>query len=615
MSITLEELQVVLEANNKQFRQQMEASNKSLSDATKSMAQAVGKFADEGSKKTSFFQQTMATMAGFVGGQMLIGAFNSVKDAAIGFFTSGIDSAKGFQQSLNSLNSALASTGIFSKETSQGMVAFAAEMQKTTRFSDDMILKNAALIQSMGRLDAEGLKRATKAAADLSAGLGIDLEAATRLVGKAAAGEVSSFKRYGIAIEEGKTKTETFTNALKALEGRFGGRAAQDAKTFAGAIDILSNAWDDVKKVMGFVFVENQAIINVMAAVGQVIQQLGGVVSEHQNAWKEMIGNVMTMVIAFVQGPIKLLDDTLKFFGKKTILGDVVDALEKMGEASALGTQQMANGMAAAIEPINVMKNSVMELSRAEQERAEKGRESALSLIQSMWEDSAVRNDIRAQELQTELEQIQAAENAKKITQEQSLMAQKAVKDKFAADDRKRELEKLKFETDTKKAHLDMVSNFANLVTAVSGQQSKAMFLISKGAAVAQAFINAKLASLQALASPPGPPATVPISKAILASGMASAGAIAATAIRGLQHGLTEVPRGGGRDSFGPVMLDGGERVVDRGTNSDLKSAIAMILSGQGGGNITVEISPKDGFMDFLEAKLYERQRLNMARA
>jgi hypothetical protein len=63
-----------------------------------------------------------------------------------------------------------------------------------------------------------------------------------------------------------------------------------------------------------------------------------------------------------------------------------------------------------------------------------------------------------------------------------------------------------------------------------SGKQSQALFYLMKAAAVAQAVINAWLAYTFALATPPGPPYTIPLAKMALAMGLAGAAAIAATA-------------------------------------------------------------------------------------
>jgi len=107
------------------------------------------------------------------------------------------------QDAINDLNSALRITGKFTEQASQDFQEYASSLQEVSKFGDEVILTNAALIQSLGNLEQDALKGATQAALDMAAALGIDLTAAAALVGKAAAGEVGSFSRYGVSIKKG----------------------------------------------------------------------------------------------------------------------------------------------------------------------------------------------------------------------------------------------------------------------------------------------------------------------------------------------------------------------------------------------------------------------------
>ena len=184
------------------------------------------------------------------------------------------------EDAINALNSALSITKNAGLEASIGIQQYAAELQKTTRFGDEVIIQNAALIQSLGDLDEQGLKRATTAAADLASALRIDLTAAATLVGKAAAGEVGSFSRYGLAIKSGANNAETLSNALTAIEGKFGGAAARDVQTYSGAVDQLSNAYGDVFEEIGFIITRNPKFVNAIKAATDLMVEAGKRVSD-----------------------------------------------------------------------------------------------------------------------------------------------------------------------------------------------------------------------------------------------------------------------------------------------------------------------------------------------
>ena len=144
-------------------------------------------------------------------------AFLALRSAA-NLLGDAIRGASAEADAINRLNVALAQTGQFSKATSQSLIDFSNGLQATTKFANDSVLEVSALIQTLGRLDQEGLKRATTAALDLSVALGIDVNSAATLVGKAANGNIEAFRRYGVEIQKGKTDAETFANALRTLE-------------------------------------------------------------------------------------------------------------------------------------------------------------------------------------------------------------------------------------------------------------------------------------------------------------------------------------------------------------------------------------------------------------
>lgn len=115
-------------------------------------------------------------------------------------------------------------------------------------------------------------------------------------------------------------------------------------------------------------------------------------------------------------------------------------------------------------------------------------------------------------------------------------------------------------------------NDMAAMVKETSGESSaayKSMFLINQGISMAQAVINTEVAATKAMAEG-GYIAGIPMSTAIRALGYASVGLIAGQTIAGMAHdGIDNIPR------EGTWLLDRGERVVDRRTNSDLKDYLA----------------------------------------
>lgn len=667
MAITLEELVVKLEADNKQFQQQMLASQQATQKATDQMSKAIVDFTNH-EKEVGAFQKVWTTMVGFIGGQAVIGAFNMAKDAAKELFDifviEGIEASSAQIDAINRLNQALAQNGQFTEETASHFLEFASAMERTTKFQDDAILNNVALLESMTGLRKEGLEKATKAAMDLSAGMGIDLDAATRLVGKAANGNIEAFARYGIVLQKTNDDAKNFANAMEVINQRFGGRAQAEIQTFSGALQLISKGFEDIQKAIGGAITKNVAVVDVMKALGNMLFGVSDSIEDQEQQWRELIANGLVKGIEYmgyfmvtmdaldkaatliwrtlagtVVDSVGVIGGALNAFGvvsdetmqkianasnsigdvanlqnETTIFSTMAEKLAELGVVAEGGLGKVREGMEAIPEVANNANGAMQRFTDDQLQRSEEGKKLAADLIAAEWEDSATRTAIIEQRLADEIQKINDAEATKAINAATAIKARTALIAKADEEDRKRTLAKLKFETDNQMATLNMYGAFANLAIALGGNKSKELFLITRAVAVAQAVVQAQLASAQALASPPGPPYTIPLSGAVLAAGYANAAAMAATAITGLRGGMEEVPGIGSRDSFGPVALAPGEGVVDANTNADLKKAVAIILSGQasgGGGNMNIEISFKDDAINYIDAKLAEKDRLN----
>ena len=461
---TLEELVVSLVAETSGLRAELDKASRATQTATDKMDKAIEEFTNNSGKNVGFFQTSMATMAGFLGSQVVIGAFNQLKDAAGFLFNSlvvdGIKAASATEDAMNALNTALALTGQYSRSTSKEFADFAQEMQNTTRYGDDAVLSTAALIQNLGKLDKEGLKKATQASIDLASALQIDLKAAATLVGKAATGEISSFTRYGLAIEKGSTNAQTFANTLKKLESLQGSAGAQ-AKTYAGQTDILTHSWEDLTKIVGNAVIQNQTLLAIMSAVNAMVQDSTKSLEENQTAYKELVANG---IIGFVNiigitiesidllvrsfqvmfGVIETLATALKIpeyafkamtegwsaftdevktdadaisknlfaFGEQGdgVLADMAKRFAELSVAGQNGLEQIKAGADGAIEPTVKAGVAVKELTEAEKARQDQIKEFAKGLAD---QTTAVGSEYAFQ-----LDLLKANLDAKTITEE-----------------------------------------------------------------------------------------------------------------------------------------------------------------------------------------------------
>lgn len=176
-----------------------------------------------------------------------IGAYLGVREIAR-FTKSSIDAFAEEELAVNQLNSALALLG--KQGELEAMRQFASEMQKMTIVGDETVMQIMQLGVSVGHLSGTQLQEATKAAIGLSKALGIDIKAAMLLVAKAAAGNTSTFSRYGIVLNENLSTQEKFNEVLK-IGGNAFKLAEAETKTYSGTIAQLKNAFGDVKELIG----------------------------------------------------------------------------------------------------------------------------------------------------------------------------------------------------------------------------------------------------------------------------------------------------------------------------------------------------------------------------
>lgn len=313
---------------------------KQVSDFSKQSVTLLGKV----DKQLSFLNQSASSFVGNLGAGLALKGFDAivsgvqaVADAIVG---DGIEAAIQYEDALNQLKISFELTGIASQESIDGFESFANQLEETTKFTDDQILSNAALIQSLGNLSQEGLKEATQAAVDLAAATGKDLSEASTLVAKAANGQVAAFQRLGIEIKKGATDAQTYANAIEAINTRFGGAASRQLLTFSGATQQLRNSFEDTVKAIGNLVVKSPALTGAINGISKVFQGLTTFLEgkfQGQDPLRPLVNSAISLGQAindFVVRPFLFLADIGKvvFLALQTGFQSIVSGVGAVGE-------------------------------------------------------------------------------------------------------------------------------------------------------------------------------------------------------------------------------------------------------------------------------------------
>lgn len=216
------------------------------------------------------------------------------------------------EKALNLFNQSLANAGNFSEGASLKFQKFAESLQKTTGISDDLIISNASILASLGRLSGEGLERATQAAVDFAATGRVSLEGAFDAIAKAANGNTGALSRYGIKVNENLSSSEKFAAALAQLEQRFGGLAQAQSKTFEGSLNRIQIAFNEVLKSLGSMITKSPALVAVLNEVGNIIFKVSERIKELTKNG-DFIKTIINGFIDFGQGLLKYVIAPLEF--------------------------------------------------------------------------------------------------------------------------------------------------------------------------------------------------------------------------------------------------------------------------------------------------------------
>jgi len=263
-------------ANNKEIKVKL-----TLDD--KKMVNQLSKSLSKTEAQTKQATNNMAT--GWKNSMAAVAAYTVALTAVVAGVSKVVKAYAEQEESEKKLESAMIASGFYTDKRIEQYKTLASALQKTSVFGDEAILKMMANLQTYGIKNEQVMKKATQATLDLATAKGIDLKAASDLLGKAFVGETGSLSRYGIIIEKGLDKSEKFDAVLQKLSETMGGMAKDATETINGQMKQLSNSFGDVEeKTGGFVF-----------ALGTLTAKIAGIdnLGKGTTAWLELWGRMV----------------------------------------------------------------------------------------------------------------------------------------------------------------------------------------------------------------------------------------------------------------------------------------------------------------------------------
>jgi hypothetical protein len=273
-----------------------------------SAARSIEQFQKQSTSALSDIESSFSSLKTL--GVAAVAAF--VGSGLVGFLKGSVAAASESEEAVNRLNTALKGAGNFSDETSKSLVEFSKQIQQTTKFEDDAVLSNVALLQTLTNLNENGLKAGSRAAIQLAAALHLNLEQAFELVAKAANGNVTALKKAGIEVRQGSTDAETFSNALKVLS-KLNGTAESQTNTYAGAVARQTNAFQDLKEEIGNIIIQNPDLIQSIKNTTDLLVSTTRLISENSGLLSSTVSFALQTVQFLKNGVIEIFKVVANF--------------------------------------------------------------------------------------------------------------------------------------------------------------------------------------------------------------------------------------------------------------------------------------------------------------
>ncbi len=217
--------------------------------------------------EVSGLEKKAGKLGGILKGGLMLGAGAAVAGiGALGaVLVSSVSAASEAEDIQAQLNAVLKSTGGVAGVTADAINDHALALSRVTKFEDDAIVASSALMLTFTKVGKDIFPQATDATLDMAQAMGMDLNSATMLVGKALNDPVkgmTALTRSGIQFtEEQKEMVKSMVEAgdaagaqqiiLKELETQFGGSAKAAGETLGGQMEILKNQFGNVKEEIG----------------------------------------------------------------------------------------------------------------------------------------------------------------------------------------------------------------------------------------------------------------------------------------------------------------------------------------------------------------------------
>ena len=367
--------------------------------------------------------ERFGTAIGKIGAKMVL-AWAAVGVALTRMFKASVENYQQQEAANRKLQNALKNTGSAIGTNYDELKRYASELQRVNGFADDATMNAMATLTTFRNVQGQVFKDTIKAAQDMAAFMGTDLNTAVQQLGKALEAPeigITMLRRSGVIftkemtdgikrlVAEGKT-AEAQMAILEEVNKRFGGEAARQAETTAGAWKRVGMAFGDLSEHIGAATNATRGLANSLASALETADQI--ISSEALTRWEKFkviflgIGQAKAAdkMVAFDKANREAAEHAAEYAKRQaegiTTIEEAQQRLarEEQGLAKATSDQRKADHR-AAIDAIKAEMGALNERKAKEEEEARqaaaRAKEEAERLKKWREEHTGILNELK----------------------------------------------------------------------------------------------------------------------------------------------------------------------------------------------------------------------------
>lgn len=442
-----------------------------------------------------------------------------------------VDAFERQRKAVAGLDTVLRSMGRYTPELSSGLQEMAESLQQVTNYGDEATLEGVKFLATYKDITDQLLPRSIRAMQDLAALMGggpQGLVRAANMLGKASMGMTGELRRVGVTVDQATYQAEGYLGVLKQIEMQVSGQA-----------QALADPWSQLGNVIGDAKENLGGLISI--AFEDYAKDMIGLLGEVNESFQTLNERIQETKRVFVESQIRMYESALETSKVMMDLGGLgADfAISLNPEDIEIYTQKLAKlrEELAAIQGTGLGgggagggKNAAADeaLEQAAEIAAQKQMFFDQESDRIKEESAAYANMILMKRDQdaTRLEDIEMAKEA-----ELEMLSDQLQRRLQMETETERAIQALKMTTAQQTYGALMAMGQA--YEAWTGKKNKTLFRLEQAMAIAIGLIKTYQAANEALASPPGPPWTIPLAVAITAMGLANVATIAAQKVGG----------------------------------------------------------------------------------